>query len=240
MEDWHQDILTIVRNEMLYFWPQLETKIMNEGWASYWHIRIMRELDLDEEETVEFARLNASVLQPSKTSINPYFLGLKIYEDIERRWNNMAEKERKELGISPGQGREKIFEVREFDSDISFLRNYLTKELVEDLDLYVFQRQGNEWKVTDKSWEAVRDELVMSRINGGHPVIVVEDGDYLQNGELYLLHRYEGIELDVKYLEKTLPHVYALWGRSVHLETVVEERKVVFCYNGKKCTRRFL
>ncbi len=240
MEDWHQDILTIVRNEMLYFWPQLETKIMNEGWASYWHIRIMRELNLDEEETVEFARLNASVLQPSKTSINPYYLGLKIFEDIERRWNNPIEKDRKELGISPGQGRQKIFEVREFDSDISFLRNYLTKELVEDLDLYVFQRKGNEWKVTDKSWESVRDELVMSRINGGHPVIVVEDGDYLQNGELYLLHRYEGIELDVKYLENTLPHVYALWGRSVHLETVIEGRKVVFCYNGKKCTRRFL
>ncbi|MGA8942203.1 MAG: SpoVR family protein [Thermoactinomyces sp.] len=240
LEDWHQDILSIVRNEMLYFWPQLETKIMNEGWASYWHIRIMRELDLDEEETVEFARLNASVLQPSKTSINPYYLGLKIFEDIERRWNNPSEKERKQLGMLPGKGREKIFEVREFDSDISFLRNYLTKELVEELDLYVFQRQGNEWKVTDKNWESVREELVMSRVNGGHPVIVVQDGDYLQNGELYLLHRYEGIELDVKYLEKTLPHVYALWGRSVHLETVIEERKVVFSYNGKKCTRRFL
>ncbi|MBA4602806.1 SpoVR family protein [Thermoactinomyces mirandus] len=240
MEDWHQDILTIVRNEMLYFWPQLETKIMNEGWASYWHIRIMRELDLDEEETIEFARLNASVLQPSKTSINPYYLGLKIFEDIERRWNKRAEKERKEQGISASDGRQKIFEVRELDSDISFLRNYLTKELVEELDLYVFQRQGNEWKVTDKNWESVRDELVRSRVNGGHPVIVVEDGDYLQNGELYLVHRYEGIELDIKYLEKTLPHVYALWGRSVHLETVIEGRKVVFCYNGKKCTRRFL
>lgn len=240
LEEWQQDIMTILRKEMLYFWPQLETKIMNEGWASYWHIRIMRELDLDEAETIEFARLNASVLMPSRTSINPYFLGLKLFEDIERRWDHPTRAEQQELGRVPGEGRAKIFEVRELESDLSFLRNYLTKELVEELDLYVFQRQENEWKVSDKNWEHVRDELVMSRINGGHPVIFVQDGDYLQNGELYLVHRFEGVELDVKYLEKTLPHVYALWGRSVHLETVVEGRKMVFCFNGKKCTRRFL
>ncbi|MGX9706611.1 SpoVR family protein [Laceyella tengchongensis] len=240
LEDWQQDIMTMLREEMLYFWPQLETKIMNEGWASYWHIRIMRELDLDEAETIEFAKLNASVLMPSKTSINPYYLGLKMFEDIEKRYNHPTEEEQRKLGRVPGQGREKLFEVRELESDISFLRNYLTKELVEELDLYVYQRQGNEWTITDKNWGHVRDELVMSRINGGHPVIVVQDGDYLQNGELYLVHRYEGVELDLKYLENTLPHVYACWGRSVHLETVVEGRKVVFCYNGKKCTRRFV
>jgi stage V sporulation protein R len=240
LEEWHQDILTILRDEMLYFWPQLETKIMNEGWASYWHIRIMRELDLDEAEAVEYARLNANVLQPSTTSINPYLLGLKIFEDIERRWDHPTEQEMRELGRKPGEGRKKIFEVRELDSDISFIRNYLTKELVEELDLYIFQKQGNEWSITDKSWELVREQLVMSRINGGHPVIVVQNGDYLQNGELYLVHRYEGTELDVKYLENTLPHVFALWGRTVHLETVIEGRKVLFTQNGQKCTRRFL
>ena len=64
LTDWQQDILTIVRNEMLYFWPQIETKIMNEGWATYWHLRIMRELDLTEEETIEFAKLHSAVVQP--------------------------------------------------------------------------------------------------------------------------------------------------------------------------------
>jgi stage V sporulation protein R len=240
LEDWQQDILTILREEMLYFWPQLETKIMNEGWASYWHIRIMRELDLNEEEAIEFAKLNASVIQPSKTSLNPYYLGLKIIEDIEQRWDHPTEEERERYGRVPGQGREKLFEVRQLDSDISFIRNYLTKELVEELDLYVFQRTGNEWKITDKSWENVRDELVASRVNGGFPYILVKEGDYLQNGELYLEHIYEGTELDLKYLEQTLPHVYHLWGRTVHLETVIEKRPVVFSYNGKKCSRRFL
>lgn len=208
---------------------------MNEGWASYWHIRILRELDLTEEETIEFAKLNASVIQPSPTSINPYYLGLKIFEDIEKRWDRLAKE-----GKSDQSGRSKIFEVRELDSDVSFLRNYLTKELVEELDLYVFQLEGDNWKISDKDWENVRDQLVMSRINGGHPYIVVKDGDYRKNGELYLLHQYEGIELDIKYLEKTLPHVYALWGRNVYLETVIENRPVLFSYNGKKCVRRFL
>lgn len=238
--DWHQDILTILREEMLYFWPQLETKIMNEGWASYWHIRIMRELDLTDAEIIEFAKLNASVLQPSTTSINPYYLGLKMLEDIERRWDNPTEQEQRELGRKPGQGRQKLFEVRELDADISFIRNYLTKDLVDQLDMYVFHKQGNDWKISDKAWENVRDQLVTSRINGGHPVIIVHDGDYSRNGELYLLHRYEGMELDVKYLEKTLPHIYALWGRNIHLQTVIDNRDVVFSYNGKKCTRRFL
>ncbi|SHE76361.1 stage V sporulation protein R [Seinonella peptonophila] len=234
LEEWQQDIMTILRDEMLYFWPQLETKIMNEGWASYWHIRIMRELDLNEEEAIEFAKLNANVIQPSTTSINPYYLGLKLFEDIERRWDQSFEQGG---GIT---GREKLYEVRELDSDVSFLRSYLTKELVEELDLYLFQLKGNEWKVTDKSWEIVRDQLVSSRINGGHPYIIVRDGDYQQNGELYIEHRYEGIELDIKYLEKTMPHIYALWGRNVHLQTIVENRPVLFTYNGQKCIRKFL
>ncbi|PTX63280.1 stage V sporulation protein R [Melghirimyces profundicolus] len=240
LEKWQQDVMTVLRDEMLYFWPQMETKIMNEGWASYWHIRILREMDLTDEETLEFAKLNASVIQPSTTSINPYYLGLKLFEDIESRWDHPTEEERERYGRVPGKGRDKIFEVREMDMDTSFIRNYLTKELVEDLDLFIFQRSGNEWTVTDKDWKEVRDQLIASRVNGGHPYIVVEDGDYKGNGELYLKHCYEGLELDIKYLEKTLPHVQSLWGRTAHIETVIENKPVLFTCNGKKCTRRFL
>src|SRR5690606_23959093 len=100
-----------------------------------WHLRIMRELDLTEEETIEFAKLHSAVVQPSRHTINPYYLGLKIFEDIEKRWDNPTEEEQRRYGRKLGQGRQKIFEVRELDSDISFLRNYLTKELVEETDL---------------------------------------------------------------------------------------------------------
>lgn len=223
LEDWQRDIMTMLRDEMLYFWPQMETKIMNEGWASYWHQRIMRELDLTPEETIEYSKLNSSVVQPSRQSLNPYYLGLKIFEDIERRWD-----------------RDKIFEVRELDSDISFIRSYLSKQLVNDLDLYVFEKKGPEWKITDKAWENVRDQLVLARVNGGSPYLVVQDADYERNGELLIAHRYESIELDLKYLERTLPHIYALWGRTVHLQTVVEDKKALFTYDGKKVQRKFL
>lgn len=141
---------------------------------------------------------------------------------------------------TPGQGRAKIFEVREFDSDTSFIRNYLTKKLAEDLDLYVFEKKGNEWKITDKAFENIRDQLVYSRVNGGFPYLVVQDGDFLRTGELYLKHQYEGLELDLKYLERTLPFVYQLWGKPIHLETFVEDKKVLFTYDGRKQHRKFL
>ncbi|MER2090223.1 MAG: SpoVR family protein [Sporosarcina sp.] len=239
LEEWQRDILTMMRDEMLYFWPQLETKIMNEGWASFWHQRILREMNLSTEDTIEFATLNANVIQPSKTTINPYYLGLKIYEDIEDRFNNPTEN-MKRLGIRPNTGREKIFEVREIESDISFIRNYVTKELVQKEDLYLFEKKGNNYEITNKDYEDVRNQLVSMRVNGGFPYIVVENGDYLRNGELYLVHKYEGTELDLKYLESVLPYIYQLWGRIVHLETYVENLQVVYSFDRNKVYRRYV
>ena len=77
-----------------------------------------------------------------------------------------------------------MFEVREIEWDVSFLRNYLNKDLVMREDMYLFQRQGKEYKVIDKEGN-VRDQLVNMRTNGGFPYLVVEDGDYLKNGELH-------------------------------------------------------
>lgn len=221
LEEWQRDIMTMVREEMLYFWPQLETKILNEGWATYWHQKIMRELPLSEEETIEYAKLNASVIQPSKTSINPYYLGLKLLQDIEKKEDN------------PKNALKKLFEIRELESDQSFIRNYFTKEFSRQEDLYLFQQFGKDYKITDKDFEAVRDELIQSRVNGGFPCLYVEDGDYLKNGELYIRHSYEGTELDVQYLEKVLHYVYQLWGRTVHFETMLNQKAFLFTCSGR-------
>ena len=88
--------------------------------------------------------------------------------------------------------------------------------------MYLFQKQGRDYKIVDKEWKQVRDQLVSMRVNGGFPYITVNDGDYMKNGELYLKHWYEDVELDLKYLEKVLPYVHQLWGRTVHLESIVE------------------
>jgi len=244
LQPWHRDIIEIVRSEMLYFVPQMQTKVMNEGWASIAHSRIMRELGdkgvITDSETVEFAQLHSGVLSPSRTSLNPYYLGFKMYEDIERRWDNPTEEEQERLGRKPGVGRQKIFEVRELENDVSFLRNYLTEDLIKDLDLYLYKKEGDEWVIVEKNWEKVRDGIVASMTNFGYPYLVVENGDYRGNRELYIKHMYEGQELDMNYAEKTLQHVYTLWGRPVHLETIYEGKRVLLTYDGERSSKSSL
>ena len=172
LKDWQREILYMLREEMLYFWPQLETKILNEGWATFWHLRLVRQMELDDAEIVEFAKMNAGVVQPGGGSVNPYYLGLRMLEYIERR-----------------EGTEALFDIREMESDVSFLRNYLTKELVEEMDLFLYGRDRDVYRVTEKDVAAVRDTLIRQRTNGGYPYITAMDDDYRSNGELLLLHR---------------------------------------------------
>jgi len=244
LEPWQRDIIEIVRTEMLYFVPQMQTKVMNEGWASLWHSRIMRSLGdtgvISDSETVEFAQLHSSVLSPSSTSLNPYYLGFKMFEDIERRWDSPTEEERERLGRQRGMGNQKIFEVRELDNDVSFLRNYLTEDLVKELDLYLYRKEGDEWVIVEKDWEKVRDGIVASLTNFGNPYLVIDNGDYHGNSELYIKHLFEGQELDLVYAEKTLQHVYQLWGRPVHLETVYEDKRILVSYDGERNTKSTL
>jgi len=207
LEHWQRDVLSIVRTEWLYFWPQLVTKLTNEGWASYWHRDIMRSLDLPNDEYMRFAALHAQVVAPSRLTLNPYHLGLKLWERVEAL-----------------EGRTGMFEARQVESDASMVRNYLDEELARDLDLFTYQLRGTRWVVADSAsddWEAVRDTLVDQLTDRGVPVVKVVDNDYAGNGELYLFHDYRGVELDQRYAQKTLEYIYQLWGRSVHLETVL-------------------
>ena len=241
LQAWQRDIIEIVRTEMLYFVPQMRTKTMNEGWASLWHSRIMRRLGeagvISDSETVEFAQLHSGVLSPSRTYLNPYYVGFKVFEDIEQRWNNPTKEEQERLRRKPEQGLQKLFEVREMENDVSFLRNYLTEDLIKDLDLYLYKKEGDEWVIVEKNWEKVRDGIVASMTNFGSPYLVVDNGDYRGNRELYIKHLYEGNELDMIYAEKTLQHVHLLWGRPVHLETLYEGKRILLSYDGERNTK---
>lgn len=216
LKDWQRDILSMIREESLYFYPQIETKIMNEGWATFWHARIMRELDLSEEEVVDFAIMHSQVVQPSRLQLNPYYLGVKIWEALAQKYD---------LDF--------LFEVREIENDVSFIRNYLTRDLVEELNLFNYRKIGAHWQVTDTEWEKVRDNLVRQLVHGGHPRILAIDGDYEGKRGLYLKHVHEGLDLEQVYLEKTLLFVQSLWGKVVYLETILDYKKVLFeCQNS--------
>jgi stage V sporulation protein R len=250
MADWQRDVVDIIREEMLYFLPQMRTKIMNEGWASLWHERILTELELTPEEHWEFRRMHASVLSPgSRMTINPYYVGYQMLKDIERRWDGERDEDdpeedwRGELLKRPeGEGLKKIFEVVEQESDVSFLRKYLTKKLVRDLDMYTYKLEeiGGElvWVVQDTDWRNVRDTMVDSMTNFGVPIIMVEDGDYARHRELYLKHHYDGKPLDTDYTSRTLKQIQFLWGRPVHLETVVDDEPVLVTYDGEAMSQQ--
>jgi stage V sporulation protein R len=254
MEDWQRDILAMVREEMLYFLPQMRTKIMNEGFASLAHERILERYLSKPEEIWEFRRLHSGVLSPSpsRMSINPYYVGFQILKDIERRWNGELHEDdepetdwlgkRKQRPI--GEGWQKIFEVCETENDASFLRKYLTEDLVKRLDLYTYERDevdGEEvWVVQSTDWEQVRDEMVDGMTNFGVPIVTVEDGDYKRHGELYLKHAHDGKDLDQDYSERVLRAIHRLWGRPVHLETVLEEEATLLSFDGHENTQKAL
>jgi stage V sporulation protein R len=251
LKEWEKDILSVIRNQSRYFMPQRRTKIMNEGWATFWHTRIMDRLFqeglLDEAEHGYYNLYNSRVLAMSPRTLNPYVVGLRIYEDIEDRWNkgrfgkewehceDPSEKETWDLGL--GKGREKIFELRRSYSDRFFIEQFLTERLIDELDLYLYegQQEGREVKyvISERDWQRIKELLVLHLSTFEIPVIMVEDGDYKGKRELYLKHSYEGVELDQEYREKTMEQIYYLWARPVHLESVIDEKKVVFTFDGK-------
>lgn len=238
LSDWEKDLLTIVHEEARYFIPQIDTKIMNEGWASLWHKRILEDLDLPQGLKMEFIVRHTQVLSPTPGGINPYHLGLKVWEDIERRWDHPTAEEEKEYGPRKKGGREKIFEVREVERDSSFLRRYLTEELIRELNLFEYQHRGSERvinRVADKeSWGEIKETLIRNVGMGTVPVIKIEDADYNNNRVLFLKHYHDGRDLQLEYAEKTLQYLHQLWRREVVLETVINEKKSLLCFSDDK------
>ena len=234
LSEWQRDLLQIVDQEARYFIPQMETKIMNEGWASYWHHKIMNSLQLDQGLHLEFIVRHNQVLSPIPGGLNPYHLGFIIWQDIERRWNageTGVEYKSRPASYQPqtpeeelnSRGRKKIFEVRESDRDTSFLRRFLTPEIMQEVHLFQHERRGKDRVVTkvsnDENWTDIRDTLIKSVGSNSLPIIKVHDADYSGTRILYLKHHHDGRDLQLEYAEQTLRHLQALWGKAVYLET---------------------
>ncbi|RME07269.1 MAG: SpoVR family protein, partial [Deltaproteobacteria bacterium] len=250
LEAWQHDILGIVREEAYYFAPQGQTKIMNEGWASYWHSKIMTEKVLDDSEVIDYADMNAGLLATAPGQLNPYKLGVELFRDIEDRWNkgkfgkeyeacdDMVAKKNwnKELGL----GREKIFQVRKLYNDITFIDTFLTPEFCVEQKLftYAYDRNRGVYYIEDREFRKIKEKLLNGLTNFGQPRIYVEDANYGNRGELYLTHRFDGIELQIDYARDTLVNLFKIWKRPVNLQTVVNNKGVLLSFNGEKHIER--
>jgi stage V sporulation protein R len=237
MAGWEKDILTIVHEEAQYFIPQIETKIMNEGWASYWHKQILDSLRLPQDLQLEFIVRHNQVIRPHPRGINPYHIGFRVWEDLRRRYDDPEPEELEEIGASHKTGLEKIFEVRETDRDVSFLRRHLTEKLMRDLHLFEYQTTGEEEVVRNVSdedgWRNVKNTLLKNIGMNTVPVIKVEDADFGYGRTLYLMHIHDGRDLQIDYAEKTLAHLNKLWRYDVALETFFENRRCLMMYNDR-------
>jgi stage V sporulation protein R len=236
---WQEDILYIVRKERYYFIPQGQTKILNEGWASYWHHKLMTEYFLEKDEVVHFALDHSGTLAKNPYQLNPYYLGFTLLHDVEKRWNqgkfgedweNCKNRyEREHWNRPTNSGRDKIFEIRAVDNDYSFIDKYLTEDFCDEHKLfkYDFDKATNQWVISDRSFEAVKEQLLNQLANFGIPYIVVEDANYQNRGELYLKHYHEG-DLREDYAMDTLENIAYIWKRPVHLETLVDGEVKVY------------
>jgi len=237
LEDWQCDILELLRMEGRYYWPIMKTKFMNEGFATYTHQYIMNRLFqlgyLDVHDHSQYTYSNSLVKAENPVSLNPYLIGSKILEDIEDRWdkgrhgteyNDCLDHNTKENWDTKAmKGREKIMQIVKSYTDWFFMKDYLTVELVKDLKLYIYVKKEQpatiDYVITKLKAKEVRDMIANSFAHSMVPKIEIVNG----NHELYLEHRHVGRDLDKVFAEKTLGHLFDVWGKTVHLKSKIGE-----------------
>ena len=260
LEDWQADVLAMIREEAYYFAPQGMTKIMNEGWASYWHSTLMTHYILGDDELVDYCEHHSGTLATSPGRLNPYKLGIELFRDIERRWNtgrygpaydacdDMTErrewgKDREQPGYVVGRGspgREKIFQVRALYNDVTFLDEFLTPEFVEDQKLfhYRYDPATQRMVVVNRDFKKIKEQMLFMLTNHAQPFVYVVDGNYRNRGELCLGHRYTGADLDIRFAMETLKALQTIWRRPVNIHATIDDKPVLFTYDGEQSTQQ--
>ncbi len=246
LKPWQVDVLSIIREEAYYFAPQAQTKIMNEGWASYWHSTIMTQQGLEPGDIVNYADHHSGTMASSPTRLNPYKLGIELLRDIEDRWNrgrfgkdfdecdDMVA--RRQWNTNTGLGRQKIFEVRRIYNDIMFIDEFLTLDFCRQHKMFSFGYNGetDTYNIESREFPKIKERLLHNLTNIGRPIIAVRDGNYKNRGELFLEHQHNGVDLQINYAHDTLANLYRLWTRPVYIETMVEGKLTTFSFDGSE------
>jgi stage V sporulation protein R len=256
LKDWQADILAIIREESYYYAPQGQTKIMNEGWATYWHSTIMTRYGLRDDEVITYCDHHSGTVASGPGRINPYKIGIELFRDIEERWDlgrygreyeeledvetrrrwGRDRKRPERVRGKESPGREKIFQVRRIYNDVTFIDEFLTPEFVDRHKLYHYRHDPATGRIiaVDRDYDRIKKRLLFSLTNHGRPYIYVADGNYANRGELYLAHQHNGLDLQIKYAVETLASIQKLWGRPVHLQARIDDEMVLFSYDGEQ------
>jgi len=246
LERWERDVLSIIRSEAYYFVPQMQTKIMNEGWASYWHSKMMTEKILDASEIIDYADRNAGVMATSPNQVNPYKLGVELYRHIESRWNKGqfgrewedcdSLDNKKSWDMQLGLGRDKIFQVRALYNDVTFIDEFLTPEFVRENKLYTFGYSGKSgaYEIESRQFAQVKAQMLFQLTNMGNPIITVIDANHQNRGELLLEHDHQGVDLQKDYSMAALEALVRCWKRPVAIATKLDNKDVLLRFDGSE------
>ena len=229
---WMKPVIEVVRKTSLFFQPQIRTKIMNEGWASYWHEKLFLQDDRIEGHEVDFARTHAGVTSMPRVGLNPYALGLRMFYYIEeladkgkysiefKRLRNA--RKRDQFDAETGQGKPFLFNLRENFNDFMFINTFVDQDFVNKYKLFVAGRRLNqsrgvwEYYVKSRNAEDYRQMLLETLY---HPPFLQIDPEKTNNGNLYLVHLFEGKPLVKDFIANTMLGIEYLWGAPVQLET---------------------
>lgn len=252
LKHWQQDVLSIVRDEAYYYAPQGMTKIMNEGWASYWHSKMMTNKIMNDSEVIDYADACSGTLAMSPNSFNPYKVGIELFRDIEERWNKgqfgKEWNECEDLDIKKrwnkptNQGKEKIFQVRRDYNDVTFIDEFLTEDfcLRNKMFVYVYNEKTGRYEVNTRQFHAIKKQLLFQLTNFGQPIIRVENANFENRGELLLTHLFEGVEMEDRYMQETLRNLEFIWQRPVNIATVFDRVAKLVRFDGKDFTEKTL
>jgi stage V sporulation protein R len=217
VESWQREVLRMVRAEAYYFVPQRMTKIMNEGWASLWHSRILTGGVLDSSEVVDFADCHSGATAAGAGQLNPYKLGIELFRHAE------------EKGLD-------IFRLRRIHNDASFIDAIVDEDFATRNELFVFGKNNRTGRteVLDRGWTQVKERLLQELAWGGLPQIELVDDDFEGRGELLLAHHHDGRDLQLAHAGETLKSLAFLWRRPVHLTTMEEGQGRRLSSDGKQ------
>jgi stage V sporulation protein R len=221
-----------VRQTALFFQPQIRTKIMHEGWASFWHEKLFLQDDRIQGHEVEYARVNAGVTSLPRVGLNPYALGMRLFQFIEEmadrgrysyQFQRMRDaRQRRDYDSATGGGLDFIFNISRTYCDFMFINEFVDQDFIDRHRLFVAGKRLNRSRMTWEYFIQSRDagryrQMLIDSLY--HPPCIEIDRQRSEDGPLVLVHRFEGKPLVTEYVTNTMLGIEYLWGKSVILET---------------------